>query len=608
MDEEYYKNIGFKCGLEIHQRLATKRKLFCSCRTTQENEKKVGVIERHQRAVTGELGAIDRSSAFESGKGRKFIYNLFDETTCLVDSDEEPPHTVGEDAVQIALGIASSLNAEMPDEIEPMRKGVVDGSDPSAFQRSMLVGYGGWLDVDERRINIPSIFLEEESSGIVGSTSETVEYNIDRLGIPLIEIDTGPEISSPSQAKRVALKIGLLLRLTGRVQRGIGTIRQDVNVSVRGGTRVEIKGVQDLGTMDLLVENEVKRQLNLIKIREELRKRKAAVGDIKDVTNAFKGTNAKIIGASLKSGGVVLAFRLSGFKDVIGREINQDRRLGSEISDYARMAGVKGIIHSDEDLSKYGIGEKELAGLGKILGLGSGDSFILVTAPQEIARRAIEFARGRSEMAVSEVPGETRTAMENGVTRFMRPIPGGSRMYPETDAMPIEAKSGPKRSAFGRIEVDAIAKRLENEIGNRQLAEQMLWSEELPLYEKLIGRKAASPEFVATILLDRFSEMRREGVDVARISDEILAYILGKYTSAEITKAGVVELLKHTPVSDRDVDRLVEQRNLRRIKGKELERLLKDFKGSNIAAEVMSKYRLNIDGEELNSFIKKARA
>src|SRR5271157_1427359 len=294
-DEKYYEGIGFVCGLEIHQRLATKCKLFCSCDASISSDVSVGEIERMQRAVSGELGRIDPSAAFESSRGRKFVYNAFKKSSCLVDIDEEPPHGLNREALSIAMQIAASLGMRMPSELEVMRKGVVDGSDPSAFQRTMLVGYGGRLAFGKREITIPDLFLEEESSGIERSDREMVLYNIDRLGVPLVEMDTAPEIRTPEEAKAVAKRMGLILRVTGKVQRGIGSIRQDVNISIRGGERVEIKGFQELESMDAIIEREVERHLKLLEIKALLHKRKAVVHKAVDVTDIFKGTNAKIL-------------------------------------------------------------------------------------------------------------------------------------------------------------------------------------------------------------------------------------------------------------------------------------------------------------------------
>ncbi|MEM3859219.1 MAG: Glu-tRNA(Gln) amidotransferase subunit GatE, partial [Candidatus Micrarchaeaceae archaeon] len=321
-NSKFYKDIGFMCGLEIHQRLATKEKLFCACKANLETDESIGEIRRRQRAVAGELGVIDASTQFESSKNRQFVYNTFEKETCLVDVDEEPPHDLNKEALGIALQIAAAFNAKVPDELEPMRKVVVDGSDPSAFQRTILVGYDGYVKVGSKKINVPSIFLEEESSGIEHSDRELVIYNVDRLGIPLVEIDTAPEISTPEEAKEAAKQIGLLLRLTGKVQRGIGTIRQDVNVSIKNGARTEIKGFQDLDSMPQVIDNEVERQLALLKVRDMVAKRKAAVGQAIDISHVFSSTKCGIIRKSLDSNGTVIGFALKGFKGALGYELN----------------------------------------------------------------------------------------------------------------------------------------------------------------------------------------------------------------------------------------------------------------------------------------------
>ncbi|MCL5430717.1 MAG: Glu-tRNA(Gln) amidotransferase subunit GatE, partial [Candidatus Marsarchaeota archaeon] len=342
-----YKSIGFKCGLEIHQRLATSTKLFCSCPNASASDTEIAKVERQQRAVAGELGSTDRSSKFEESKKRRFIYAVPSGTSCLVELDEEPPHDVSREAIGIALSVARGLGMEIFDELEPMRKEVVDGSDTSAFQRTIMVGMNGEIKVNGMRIAIPFASLEEESSGIIENNDEYALYDISRLGVPLIEIDTSPDIPSPAAAKDVALHIGTLLRLTGKVQRGIGSIRQDVNVSIKDGSRVEIKGLQEVGAIAEYIENEVKRQLALVAIMAELKSRKAGVGSPKDVTKVFSGTASQLIKRSLSTGGKVIGIPLYKFEGIIGRELGEGRRLGTEISEYAKMSGVKGIIHGD---------------------------------------------------------------------------------------------------------------------------------------------------------------------------------------------------------------------------------------------------------------------
>jgi glutamyl-tRNA(Gln) amidotransferase subunit E len=609
-DAEYYSKLGFKCGLEIHQRLATQEKLFCKCSAKQAANHTIQSIERRQRAVAGELGTIDQSTEFESRKERKFIYHLYRRSTCLVDTDEEPPGNLNNEALEIAMLISKSLNASIPDEIEPMRKGVVDGSDPSAFQRTMLCGYDGSIEVDGRKIEVPSIFLEEESSGIIGSSASEVVYSVDRLGIPLIEIDTDPVITTPLEAKRVAMKIGLMLRLTGMVQRGIGSIRQDVNVSIKGGARIEIKGFQEIESVDEIIDNEVQRQVKLLEIQKELLNRKAGVGKPMDVTGIFKHTEAKIISDYVWQGGSVFGVKLMGFKGLIGREINPRMRLGSEISDYAKAAEVKGIIHSDENLDSYKITKKELEELNAALEVGPEDAFILIAESKERCEKAMALAVGRAELAMEGVPSETRGAdARNKTTRFLRPIPGGSRMYPETDALPIETAPLYRKIGGRKIDIEGIRRTLQHEIKNKQLAEQMLWSKEMPVYEEIVHKTNSDPMIVASVLLEKFRELSRAGVAVETIGLDSLEYIFRKYAKGNITRLGIEEILKLVPKERWEVDRIIKDKKLERMKEKELREMVKRLEGKakgEILREIMSKHRLVVDGDELNDLLKKA--
>ncbi|MDE1824901.1 MAG: Glu-tRNA(Gln) amidotransferase subunit GatE [Candidatus Micrarchaeota archaeon] len=608
-DSSYYSKLGFKSGLEIHQRLATSHKLFCACNPNLTEEDQIGRVERVQRAVAGETGAVDASTRFESGKRRNFIYNSFRDATCLVDIDEEPPHDLNKEALDVALQIVAIFDSKIPDEIEVMRKGVVDGSDPSGFQRTMQVGYNGYMELNRKNIPIPTIFLEEESSGIVSQDENVVVYNTDRLGIPLVEIDTDPVLSTPQEVKEVAYKIGMLLRLTGKVQRGIGTIRQDVNLSIKDGARVEIKGFQELDIVDAIIENEVERQLNLLKLRKELLNRHAQVYQPIDVTSVFGGTSSKIIKENTKNGGVVYGVRLEGFEGIIGHEINPNRRLGSEISDYAKVSGIKGIIHSDEEMEKYSISQEEIDVLKQRLDIKGRDAFMLVSGQKDASKSAIERAIIRAKIALKEVPSETRMAdSKNLTTRFLRPIAGGSRMYPETDSKPMELDAGKyEKMKVSAPNIEATIKRLRKQINNDQLAEQMLKSPLLPTYNLIVEKSSVDPKFVAAFLLEKMKEMRRSGLEIDALTDDVLVYVFTGYANGDITKNAVEEIIKQIPRNVDQVERIVADKKLTKITGKGLKKLLEGFKEKDkgmLIKQVMSKYRLNVDGEELNSLLK----
>ncbi|MCL5420079.1 MAG: Glu-tRNA(Gln) amidotransferase subunit GatE [Candidatus Marsarchaeota archaeon] len=616
-DVSYYRRIGFLCGLEIHQRLATAEKLFCSCTATlQQGELPAAEVRRRQRAVAGELGAVDRAASFEQEKEQQFIYRVSDGHACLVDIDEEPPHSLNAEAMAAALGISCGMHADIPDELEPMRKLVVDGSNPSAFQRTTKVGMDGYLNVNGTRVAITSVFLEEESAGIERRAEDGVVYDTGRIGIPLVEIDTDPHLGSPEKAKETALAIGTLLRLTGKAQRGIGTIRQDVNVSIMGGARVEIKGLQDLDSLDKFVENEVLRQQNLVKIKEELSGRKnASVGGAVDITHLFTSTGVKIISNAISSGGIVLGIALGGFGGILGREINPERRLGTEISDYAKMGGVNGIIHSDEDPRKYGFRPGEMEAAAKALGAGEGDAFILIAGRRDSAYTAASFASERAKAAIGlGVVPETRAAVNNNMhtTKFMRPLAGRSRMYPETDATPIEVSGSMLAEARASApDLDAAMAGLMSELKSRALADQMIMSPRLQLYRELAGEAGSDKAFIANTLLQKFTEMRRAGCNVDAIPAGRLSGLFKAHSEGRITKNAVEEILKSLSERDADIEDIIKARGLSRVTGSGLRKIvLEELEaaggGGNRGAiinRIMSKHRLNVDGDELNRIL-----
>jgi len=279
-----YKKLNFKCGIEIHQQLDT-HKLFCSCPSLIRDDKPDIIIKRRLRPSAGESGEVDEAALHEFRRGKQFIYQAYSNTTCLVELDEEPPHDVNKEALETALQVALTLNAKVVDRICFMRKTVVDGSNTSGFQRTALIATNGFIETSKGKVKIDTVCLEEEAAKIVKRTEKQDTYNLSRLGIPLIEIATAPDIKDPEHCRETAEKIGMILRSTNKVKRGLGTIRQDVNLSIKNKARVEIKGFQDLRNMPKIIENEVKRHLKLIENGEQLKKevRKAN----KDLTTSF---------------------------------------------------------------------------------------------------------------------------------------------------------------------------------------------------------------------------------------------------------------------------------------------------------------------------------
>ncbi len=548
-----YEGLGLKVGLELHQQLNTKSKLFCPCPTLLRDDEPHVVFTRHLRPTRSELGTVDEAALLEYEKGKVYVYQAYSDTTCLVEMDEEPPHALNEEALDIALQIALMLKAQVPDVIQVMRKVVIDGSNTTGFQRTAIVAVGGPESViqdPEGPVHVQAICLEEDAARKISESEDEVVFRLDRLGIPLIEVSTAPEIKTPDQAQRVALKIGQLFRILGKVKRGLGTIRQDINISLAKGGKVEIKGVQDLELISKVVELEVQRQLKLLEIRDELRRRGVVEvkGDIVDVSDVFKNTKSKIILQGLQRGHKVMAVKLEGFAGLLGLEVQPGRRFGTELKDYAVVwGGVKGIFHTDE-MPAYGITEAEVSDLRKRLDCRPSDVAVFVVDEEEKAVKALQAVLGRCREALKGVPDETRAANPDGTTRYMRPRPGASRMYPETDVRPIViTKDRLERLARSLPEMpEEKLKRFVEEYGlSKDLALLMINSYRLDLFEKIVSEvPEVSPVIVATTLEYTWKSLKREGVPLDQVDEAKLLEMFKALGKGLMAKEAIPEVLK----------------------------------------------------------------
>jgi len=539
MSEYDYEELGLVAGLEIHQQLDTETKLFCACPTRRrEPEESTRSFTRYLHPTKSELGELDQAAVEESRVDREFEYLGYG-TTCLVEEDDEPPARVDEEALEVTLEIAQLLDMEPVDQAHVMRKIVVDGSNTTGFQRTMLAATDGVIETENGPVGIEDLMLEEESAQRVEETDEGVRYSLDRLGIPLVEIGTRPDISTPEQAREAAERIGMLLRSTGKVKRGLGTIRQDVNVSIAEGARVEIKGVQSLDDIDDIVANEVRRQDELLTIADELVERDGGVGEVRDISGVFEGTDSGVIGGALSGGGVAMAVPLFGFDGIVGREILPDRRLGTEFADHAKRHGAGGIFHTDE-LPAYGVTEAEVQSLREAVGAGPEDAVALVADEPETAELAIKAVRERAATALHGVPEETRDANEDGTTRYLRPLPGAARMYPETDVPPVEADS----SAVETPELlTERVERYQTELGlGESLAEQVAYGRRMDLFEDAV-EMGVDPTLAAGTLESTVTELRRDDVAVGNLTDEQFRELFALLADGELAKEGVPELL-----------------------------------------------------------------
>ncbi len=440
-----YGALKFLCGLEIHQQLDT-RKLFSPMPSgvidpDEVAKRSVARYDRRLRATQSEMGDVDAAAIAEAKRRRSFQYLAIDGLSSLVETDEEPPHPMSEDAMDVALQYAGLLGARPADEVHVMRKTVIDGSNTSGFQRTALVATGGTVDPEGGpEVGIWTLALEEDSARKLDDKGAVTTYTLDRLGVPLIEVATGPHCKDPKHAQATAARLGALLRATGKVRRGLGTIRQDLNVSVGVGDRVEIKGCQDLRAVPRVIEGEVRRQLWLHYIKETLLERGFTaehIGTPTDVTEAFANTEAKLVAKALKQKSKVLALPLGLWAGLIQGATKDGPRMGLEFAAHAKIAaGVKGVFHSDE-LPAYGITDDEVAAIRSTLGVGEQDAFVLCVERRAVAERALLAVAERARAAIGAPPEEVRVAHPDDSTRYMRPLPGAARMYPETDVPPI---------------------------------------------------------------------------------------------------------------------------------------------------------------------------
>ncbi|MDO9045396.1 MAG: Glu-tRNA(Gln) amidotransferase subunit GatE [Methanobacteriaceae archaeon] len=556
-----WDKLGLKMGLEIHQQLDSESKLFCPCSCNLTDKESEYEIFRNLRPTQSELGKIDRAAFEEARRKLRFKYQAYSHETCLVEADEEPPHPLNEEALELASIIASLLNMRIVDEFHTMRKQVIDGSNTGGFQRTGLVATDGFLETPYGKVKIENLCLEEDAARRIETTKNGVTFRLDRLGIPLVEITTDPSIHHPDQVKEVAYQLGQVLRST-RVKRGLGTIRQDLNISIKEGARVEIKGVQDLDLMPEMVEREVKRQIKLVEIREELKKRSANVPDTRyDINELFKDTTSKII-ASAPS---VIAIKLEGFNGLVGMELQPGRRLGTEFSSYAKKLGVSGIFHTDE-LPAYGITKEEVIKLREFTHADVDDAVIIVAHEKDIAIAALEEVQRRAKMALKGVVEETRKALPDGNSEFLRPLPTSSRMYLETDIplFPIE-RDYVKKIQSNLPELPQEKKeRIIKEYGlSEDLAGQLVRRNQADDFEEILSEMNVDKIVVASLLAYSLKELKRDGHDIDNLDLEVIKEVLKLLEEDKVSKDALSDIIGH--VADNQVTPLKAAQSLNLI-------------------------------------------
>jgi glutamyl-tRNA(Gln) amidotransferase subunit E len=469
-----------------------------------------------------------------------------------------------------------------------------------------------------KKIEIKSVSLEEDAAAIVSEEGSKVTYRLNRLGVPLVEISTGILSGfTPEEIEDIAYQIGMICRSTGKVKVGIGAIRQDLNISIKGGERSEIKGVQELGLLSKVIENEVKRQLFLIKIKTELRKKGVKKINFKpvEVNKFLQYSNCRILRAIVETGGKVFALRLPGFAGYLNREIFPGKTFGKELAEFVQIFGVEGIIHSDEDLTKYKV-EADFKKIREFLKAKDEDAIILVGEPKTNGKISEELLKKINKILEVGVEKETRSSDEHGVTKFTRPLPGAARLYPETDVKPF---------LIEREFLEKIKKELPEPWTKKyekfkkkfklsdELAKPLLESKYFELFEKIMEKYKVPPAIVANTFVNILKDLqRREKVDVERITENHFLQLFDALAKKEIVKEAIPEILKYLAnYPGESVQNVVEELNLRPISTAELKKIVEEVIAQpgltyeKVVGIVMSQVRGRIEAQTVMEFVKK---
>ncbi len=620
MEEFDYEKLGLKCGLEIHQQLNTKKKLFCRCPAKLQGTRQPEfILSRKMRPVLGEMGTYDKAMLTEYEKGMGIVYEGYNDVVCTYELDDTPPFSCNIEARKVALQIALLLNANIIEEMHVCRKNYLDGSVPSGFQRTMILGTDGYITLESgKKIRIEILSLEEEAARKIKTENKTNFFRLDRLGIPLVEVTTKPDINTPYECRECAERIGLLLWSTN-VKKVLGSIRQDVNVSIEAGTRIEIKGVQKLGWIPLLINHEISRQLKLLEIKEELENRKLKENDIPnspiDLTGTLTKTKSSFIAKGIKSGKLLYGINFSGFKGIFGKELMEDYRFGTEVSIKVKLiSGLRGIIHSDETLSKYNFSNEDVKKIKEKLGSKENDSFILLLGSKKELKKAIDVIINRVKFAFNGVPPETRKALENGNTEFLRELHGGARLYPDTDTEAIfnteEEINATRKNLpeYPWIIIEQYSKKYEVE---ERLIKDLIFTGKLKLFDDLIKIYPDNPSLIFTTLLETTIALRRDGKTIENITDLDFIKIFTLLKKKEISKEAIEELMSlkaNTP--ELSIDKIKKKLKIESISIDDLKQIIEEIIKNNfnlikekelrakgpLMGEVMKKVRGKIDG------------
>lgn len=615
MNEYDFIKLGLMCGLEVHQQLDSKTKLFCRCPNKLQGTREPDfTLKRFMRPVLGEMGTYDEAMLTEHEKGMNIIYECYNDVICTYELDETPPFECNDEARKIAIEIGLLLNSNIIEEMHVCRKNYLDGSVPCGFQRTMILAKDGSVELENgKKIGIDIICLEEDAARKIKTENKTNYFRLDRLGIPLVEVTTKPDICDPYECRECAERLGLLLWST-KVKRVLGSIRQDVNVSIKAGTRIEIKGVQKLDWIPILIKHEISRQLKLVEIKEELHKRnlneKDITNDSKDLTKLMSKTKSNFISKGIKSGKKLYGINFKGFNGIFGKELMKDYRFGTEVSSKVKsISGLKGLIHSDEDLKKYKFSDDDVKRIKDYLKSKGNDCFILILGTKEKVEKAIKVIINRVKYAFKGVPPETRRALEGGNTEFLRELHGGARLYPDTDSQAIINKTEEviaiKKALpeYPWITIKNYSKRYKIE---KRLIKELIFTRNLNLFNDLIKIYPENPTLVITTLLEMTTALRREGKNIENIKDTDFKDIFTLLKKEEIGKEAIENIMILKAESpELTIDQVKKKLNIKNISIEDLSKIINEILNNTI--ELIKKKEMSAMGPLMGEIMKKIR-
>jgi len=518
-----------KSGLEIHHQILTSKKLFCRCPAGAYSQRHDAEVLRHMRPTLSELGEYDGTALMEFKTRKEIIYLLDRNSVCTYEMDDTPPFPINQEAVDIAIEISLLLNCKIVGEVHVARKQYLDGSIPAGFQRTAIIGVDGWIPYRDRRIQIIQLGLEEDACREVSDIGHTVTFRTDRLSMPLIEVVTGPDMRTPEEVAEVGRIIGDLLRSTGKVRRGLGSVRQDVNVSIAGGRRVEIKGVPRIPLFPALVRNEAFRQYNLLKIRdflhEKFAERSDFHGEIFDLSLAARRIRHRLIKKAMEKGACLKGVALRGVNGLLTMTTQPGLTFSHELSERIRVIAcldqLPNLLHT-EDRSVAGLEPADLALMAKAMRLDPRDTGVLIWGPPADVQTAAQEIILRVEEAFDGVPHETRQARSEGCTDFERILPGPDRMYPDTDSPPCPID--PARVERIREILPQPPWVLQEQYESLGLApdpaRRLITHPRRATFDRALAATDASPRLAAWAFLELSRHLQRRGIRMEAVGEE----------------------------------------------------------------------------------------